>query len=125
MYLILLVIHIIIAVMLVGLILIQHGKGAQTGAAFGSGASQTVFGSQGSGGFLSRATGFLAAAFFLLNLFLVYYLNKISHQAAPEMPTAVHETTKNNEIPSHDAHEIKKDPSTSSTPAGKDVPDVE
>lgn len=83
MYLLLLIVHVIIAVMLIGLILIQHGKGAQTGASFGSGASQTVFGSQGSGGFLSRTTGILAAIFFALDLFLVYYLN---HLANPQVP---------------------------------------
>jgi preprotein translocase subunit SecG len=94
MYLILLVIHVVIALMLIGLILIQHGKGAQTGAAFGSGASQTVFGSQGSGGFLSRATAMLAAAFFILNLFLVFYLNRAHRQQMPEgLPATMKETT--------------------------------
>ncbi len=80
MYAILLAIHVIIALALIGLILLQHGKGAQAGASFGSGASQTVFGSQGSGGFLSRATGTLAAIFFLLNLLLAYMVNKANHQ---------------------------------------------
>lgn len=78
MYGILLIIQIITAVVLIGLILIQHGKGAQAGAAFGSGASQTVFGSQGTGGFLSRATGFLAAVFFILSLALAYLINSSS-----------------------------------------------
>lgn len=90
MYGILLVIHGLIAIVLIGLILIQHGKGAQTGAAFGSGASQTVFGSQGSGGFLSRATATLAALFFIINLLLVYIVTKNTHH--PEvmsMPTDV------------------------------------
>jgi preprotein translocase subunit SecG len=82
MYGIILTIHVIVAVMLIGLILIQHGKGAQAGAAFGSGASQTIFGSQGSGGFLSRATATLAALFFILNLILVFFLNKSNHQPA-------------------------------------------
>jgi len=75
MYGILLIIHIIVAVVLISLILIQHGKGAQAGAAFGSGASQTVFGSQGTGGFLSRTTGVLAAVFFILSLALAYLIN--------------------------------------------------
>lgn len=76
MYELMLVIHIIVALLLIGLILMQQGKGAQAGAAFGSGASQTVFGSQGSGGFMSRATGTLAAIFFLLNLFLAFWINR-------------------------------------------------
>src|SRR5579871_3197908 len=83
MYEILLVLHIVIACALVGFILLQQGKGAQAGAAFGSGASQTIFGSQGSGGFLSRATAMLAAAFFILNLFLAFWINKTSHRALP------------------------------------------
>lgn len=76
MYELMLVFHIIVALLLIGLILMQQGKGAQAGAAFGSGASQTVFGSQGSGGFMSRATGTLAAIFFLLNLFLAFWINR-------------------------------------------------
>ena len=121
MYVILLVIHVVIALMLIGLILIQHGKGAQTGAAFGSGASQTVFGSQGSGGFLSRATATLAALFFVLNLFLVYYLNRINH---PPMATEVSSPAKGS-VPAHDAKNNKKDSSSSgSTPAGSDVPEL-
>lgn len=76
MYELMLVFHIIVALLLIGLILMQQGKGAQAGAAFGSGASQTVFGSQGSGGFMSRATGTLAAVFFLLNLFLAFWINR-------------------------------------------------
>jgi len=69
---ILLLIHVVIAVALVGLVLLQHGKGADAGAAFGSGASQTVFGSQGSGSFLTRATGILATVFFVTSLVLAY-----------------------------------------------------
>jgi preprotein translocase subunit SecG len=76
MYELMLVFHIIVALLLIGLILMQQGKGAQAGAAFGSGASQTVFGSQGSGGFMSRATGTLAAIFFILNLFLAFWINR-------------------------------------------------
>ncbi|MFO1257863.1 MAG: preprotein translocase subunit SecG [Gammaproteobacteria bacterium] len=76
MYGILIVIHLIVAIALIGFILLQHGKGAQTGAAFGSGASTTVFGSQGSGNFLSRTTALLATVFFILNLALGYLMNK-------------------------------------------------
>jgi len=69
---IILSIHVIIAVVLIGLILVQHGKGADAGAAFGSGASSTVFGSQGSASFLTRLTAGLATAFFLTSLTLAY-----------------------------------------------------
>ncbi len=69
---ILLLIHVVIAIALVGLVLLQHGKGADAGAAFGSGASQTVFGSQGSGSFLTRTTAILATVFFVTSLMLAY-----------------------------------------------------
>ena len=73
---VLLVIHILIALALIGLVLIQHGKGADVGATFGSGASGTIFGSQGSANFLSRTTAYLAVAFFVINLTLAYLGNK-------------------------------------------------
>ncbi len=72
------VLQILLAIGLIGLVLIQHGKGADAGAAFGSGASGTVFGSQGSGNFLSRTTGFLAALFFINSLILAYFSAQIS-----------------------------------------------
>jgi len=102
MYAILLVVHVTIAVLLIALILIQQGKGAQAGAAFGSGASQTVFGSQGSGGFLSRATGILAALFFILNLFLVYWLNRVSYQNLPVKAPAEETTKGQSDVPDVD-----------------------
>ena len=67
------VVHLLLAIGLIGLILLQHGKGADAGAAFGSGASATVFGSRGSANFLSRTTGVLAAAFFATSLALAYF----------------------------------------------------
>ncbi len=69
---ILLIVHILMALSLIGLILIQHGKGADAGAAFGSGASSTVFGSSGSTSFLTRATAVLAFVFFANSFFLSY-----------------------------------------------------
>ena len=73
---ILLIIHVAIAVALIGLVLLQQGKGADMGAAFGSGASQTVFGAQGSGTFLTRTTAILATVFFLTSLTLAYFSGK-------------------------------------------------
>lgn len=67
-----LVIHVVLAVGVIGLVLIQHGKGADAGAAFGSGASATVFGARGSASFLTRATTGLAALFFVTSIFLFY-----------------------------------------------------
>lgn len=67
-----LVIHVLLAVGVIGLVLMQHGKGADAGAAFGSGASATVFGARGSASFLTRATTILAALFFTTSIFLFY-----------------------------------------------------
>lgn len=67
-----LVVHVALAVGLIGLVLIQHGKGADAGAAFGSGASATVFGARGSASFLTRLTTGVASAFFLTSLLLFY-----------------------------------------------------
>lgn len=71
-YNVILIIDVVIAVALVGLVLLQQGKGADVGAAFGSGASSTVFGSRGSGSFLTRTTGILATLFFAASLSLAY-----------------------------------------------------
>lgn len=67
-----LILHVIIGAMIIGLILVQRGKGAETGAAFGSGASATVFGAKGSANFLSRSTAVLATLFFATSLSLAY-----------------------------------------------------
>ena len=67
-----LVIHVLAALAIVGLVLLQHGKGADVGAAFGSGASGSLFGSAGSSNFLSRTTAIVAVVFFLTSLGLTY-----------------------------------------------------
>jgi len=74
-YNILLIVQIIVSAAMIVLILMQHGKGADAGAAFGSGASGTVFGSQGSANFLSRATGILATIFFLNSMCLAWMVS--------------------------------------------------
>ncbi len=70
---IILVLHIIAAVGIVVLVLLQHGKGADMGAAFGSGSAGSLFGSAGASNFLSRTTGILAAVFFATSLGLTYF----------------------------------------------------
>ena len=70
MYQLVLIIHVLAAVCIVGLVLVQQGKGATVGAAFGAGASQTVFGSRGSGSFLLKLTIGLAILFFATSLVL-------------------------------------------------------
>ncbi|NRQ43669.1 preprotein translocase subunit SecG [Rheinheimera sp. YQF-2] len=73
MYEILIVVYLLVALALIGLVLIQHGKGADMGAAFGAGASATVFGSSGTGNFLTKTTTILATIFFVLSLVLGNY----------------------------------------------------
>jgi preprotein translocase subunit SecG len=68
----LLAVHVLVAAALVGFVLLQHGKGADMGAAFGSGASGSLFGATGSANFLSRTTAILATVFFLSSLGLTY-----------------------------------------------------
>ncbi len=69
----LLVMHVLVAASICGFVLLQHGKGADMGAAFGSGSSGSVFGAAGSANFLSRTTAILAAVFFLSSLGLTWF----------------------------------------------------
>ena len=69
---VLLAVQMLSALIMIGLILVQHGKGADMGAAFGGGASGSLFGASGSANFMSRATGILAAVFFVCTLGLAY-----------------------------------------------------
>jgi len=78
------VVDVLAAVGLVALVLLQQGKGADMGAAFGSGASATLFGARGSANFLSRTTAILAAVFFLCNISLAYLA---SQSAGPKSVT--------------------------------------
>lgn len=73
-----LVFHVLAALAIIGLVLIQHGKGADMGAGFGSGASTTVFGSGGAGNFLTRMTTVIAIAFFLTSFGLAYFAKERS-----------------------------------------------
>ena len=77
------VLHVIVAVSIVGLVLLQQGKGADAGASFGAGASQTVFGSSGSGSFLVRATTVAAILFYVTSLTLAIYSRGQSQLADP------------------------------------------
>lgn len=70
---IILVVHVCCALGVIGLVLIQHGQGADAGAAFGSGSSQSLFGSRGAGTFLTKLTALLATMFFITSLSLAYF----------------------------------------------------
>lgn len=87
---ILVVSHLFLALGLIGLVLMQHGKGADAGAAFGSGASGTVFGASGAANFLSRATAFLATLFFVTSLALAWFAMQTTEQTGlMDSPQAV------------------------------------
>lgn len=95
-----LVLHVLVGIGLITLILLQHGKGADAGAAFGSGASATVFGARGSATFLTKATAVLALLFFSNNFFLNYLSanttgpkSVIEEEKEGNLPTGVIEST--------------------------------
>jgi preprotein translocase subunit SecG len=73
---VLIVSHVVVALAIIGLVLLQHGKGADMGSGFGGGASGSLFGATGSANFLSRTTAVLAALFFILSLTLAYVATK-------------------------------------------------
>ena len=96
---ILLSVHILLGIAVIGLVLIQHGKGADMGAAFGGGASGSLFGASGSANFMSRTTAVLAAMFFLTSLSLSYLatnrvkaplsvMDKVKTEAPPQPASA-------------------------------------
>ena len=107
---ILLIVHLLVAVGVVALVLLQQGKGADAGAAFGGGASSTVFGSQGSSSFLTRATAILATIFFITSLSLAY----LSIQ--DKNPTSVVDTVTEQKSDVPAAVESKPAKSTSDVP---------
>jgi preprotein translocase subunit SecG len=79
MYSLILIVNVLSGIGVIGLVLMQHGKGADMGAAFGSGSSGSLFGATGSSNFLSRATAVLAAVFFVSCLGLNYLAGKQPH----------------------------------------------
>lgn len=85
--------HVLLAVVLIVLILLQHGKGADMGAAFGSGSSGSLFGASGSANFLSRVTSFVAAMFFATSMSLTYLsANQTSDDSVMSIMDQIEET---------------------------------
>lgn len=119
------VIHLLVAIALVGLVLMQQGKGAETGASFGAGASGTVFGSQGSATFLSRLTAVLATVFFVTSLGLAYYAsNKASFERDAGLPSPVLQTQPAPMI-SEDVPVLEVEGQVPQAPVSDDVPSAE
>ena len=98
--------HTIIALLIIALVLLQKGKGAEAGAAFGSGASDTVFGAKGSSNFFSRATAILATAFFVSSLSLAYLSSQQADVPDSLLETVVIETNdiSNQEAPNEESN---------------------
>ena len=112
---IVLVIHVLIAIAIIGLVLLQQGKGADAGAAFGSGASSTVFGSRGSGSFLTRATAILAALFFATSLGLAY-IAKQERVTDTQKETSKEQPAASTEMPAPSADKSADKKETTATP---------
>jgi len=101
------IVHLLIALAIIGLILMQQGKGAEAGASFGGGASQTVFGSQGGSNFFAKATAVLAFAFFATSFSLaIIAKNDTAVGVDPNIPTIVQQPAAESDIPVIDAPAI-------------------
>lgn len=98
---IIIVVHVLVALAIIGLILLQQGKGAEAGASFGGGASQTVFGSQGGGSFFAKLTGVLAFTFFVTSFSLaIIAKNKADITAIdPDIPVLEQVAPEASDIP--------------------------
>ena len=118
-----LLVHVIAAVGVIGLVLLQHGKGADMGAAFGSGSSGSLFGSSGSANFLSRTTAVLAAVFFLTSMGLTYVT---SHKPQQSSVMDSHKTEQPATLPPTQAPAATDKPAESAPADGsskaKDIP---
>ena len=117
-----LVIHVFLAIGVIGLVLIQHGKGAEAGAAFGGGggASATVFGSKGSGSFLTRMTTMFALAFFCTSMLLFFLASQRSSTGLGSVIDNVDVPAQQLDVPATDAPETDTpatDNGTSDVPA--------
>ena len=119
---VLIVAHVVVALAIIGLVLLQHGKGADMGSGFGGGASSSLFGATGSANFLSRTTAVLATLFFVLSLALAYVATKKPLEGGGVMD-AVRQQQPAKEEKKAAAEETKpKPPAPASQPSGKEVP---
>ncbi len=115
------IVHVIVAIAIVGLVLLQQGKGADAGAAFGSGASQTVFGSAGSGNFLTRSTSIAATIFFITSLTLAIFAKQNTSAGVVEgLPIVSPELLSQPAAPTSDVPQVE----TATDAAASDVPAV-
>jgi preprotein translocase subunit SecG len=120
---ILLIVQVLLAIALIALILVQRGRGADTGAAFGSGASTTVFGARGSASFLSRSTSILAICFFS-NCFLLSYFAGRTVQPKSVMEQAAGSGTALEEALKKAVNDATEDATKSEVPSVPATPDT-
>ena len=118
---VLIVLHVVVALAIIGLVLLQHGKGADMGSGFGGGASGSLFGATGSANFLSRTTAVLATLFFLLSLALAYVA---THRTADDASVVdrVPAKAKPAAEAQKPAAEPQKPAAPAEAPSGKEVP---
>jgi preprotein translocase subunit SecG len=116
---VLVVAHVLVALSIIGLVLLQHGKGADMGSGFGGGASSSLFGATGSANFLSRITAVLATAFFLLSLALAYVATKKPVEGGGVMDAVRQQQPAKPEDKKPAAEDAKPKPPP---PQGKEVP---
>ncbi|MDG2118456.1 MAG: preprotein translocase subunit SecG [Gammaproteobacteria bacterium] len=113
---IIVVVHLVVAVIIVGLVLLQQGKGADAGASFGAGASQTVFGASGSGNFLVRATTVAAVIFFVTSLSLsLVAKNQTGFGSTSGLPVVNPELLENMSEIEADVPRLETSPTTENT----------
>jgi preprotein translocase subunit SecG len=116
---VLIAVHVLVALSIIGLVLLQHGKGADMGSGFGGGSSGSLFGATGSANFLSRTTAVLATIFFLLSLALAYVATKKPVETGGGVMDAVKQRSQPEPKPeAKPAPEAPKPPA----PQGKEVP---
>jgi len=120
---VLIVAHVLVALSIIGLVLLQHGKGADMGSGFGGGASSSLFGATGSANFLSRITAVLATAFFLLSLALAYVATKKPVEGGGVMDAVRQQQPAQPEQKKAAAEDAKPaPPAPAAAPSGKEVP---
>ena len=110
-----LTVHILVGATVIGLVLLQHGKGADMGAAFGGGASGSLFGATGSANFLSRTTAVLAKVFFITSLALSYIATN-----RPQAPASVMEQVQT--LPAAPVEQVPAQPAAGADSKAKEIP---
>jgi preprotein translocase subunit SecG len=122
---IIIVCHVLVALAIIGLVLLQHGKGADMGSGFGGGASGSLFGASGSANFLSRATAVLATIFFILSLTLAYLATNrpreggsvVDRAASPQQSAPAAAKDEKKEVPATAAPAAPAAPAVPAAPA--------